>query len=105
MNMQKLMCSATKQVVHRIQSGILLGRAELAGFVGCKDTIAAFCLARLTCGGLTAAADAAVGAGHDLDKVEKLLAGLYLFNELVGIAQPVCNGDPERGVTGRDLEI
>ncbi len=43
--------------------------------------------------GLAAAADAAAGAGHDLDDVERLLAGLDLVEDRLGVLQAVGHGD------------
>ena len=37
--------------------------------------------------GLAAAVDASAGAGHDLDEVQVLAAGLELFHELAGLAE------------------
>ena len=43
--------------------------------------------------GLAAAADAAAGAGHDLDHVERLLAGLDLVEDRLGVLQAVGHAD------------
>ena len=43
--------------------------------------------------GLAAAADAAAGAGHDLDHVERLLAGLDLVEQHLGVGQAVGHAD------------
>ena len=51
--------------------------------------------------GLTSAADATAGAGHDLDGVELFLAFAHSFEEFAGVGQTVGNAD----VDGRTVEV
>ena len=103
-DMQKLVSSATQQVVYSVKCGVLLGRAQSAVLICYEHSLIAELFLLEAGFGLTASADAAAGAGHDLDKVEELFAAFDLFDELVGIAEAACNGYLQSEVTGLDLE-
>ena len=105
MDVQQLVGAALHElVVDVVQSRVLLRDLELEAVVFLEDGLEALCLARIGCGRLTAAADAAVRAGHDLDEVEELFPALDLGDELIGIAETVRNRNAERGVAGGDFE-
>ena len=104
MNVEQIVSSAAQQTVNDLQRGVLLGRTQLAVLVGNEQTLVANVLLRTAGSRLTAAADAAAGAGHDLDKVEEFLSAFNLLNELVGIAQTAHDRDLERELARRDLE-
>ena len=54
--------------------------------------------------GLAAAADAAAGAGHDLDEVVAGLAGLDPLDHLAGVAQAVGHGDLDASTPSRNFQ-
>ena len=68
------------------------------------DGLHTLSLAGIGGGRLSAAADAAVRTGHDLDEVEVLFAALDLFDQLVGIAEAVGHGDLQGQITGGHAE-
>ena len=104
-DVQQLVGAALEQIVVDIaQIGVLLRDAQRARLVRLEDGLGALGLALVAGGGLTAAADAAVRAGHDLDEVELLLAGLDLGDELISIGQAIRHRDADGQVAGRDGE-
>ena len=69
------------------------GNAALAGLVGVFHQVL----------GLSAAADAAAGAGHDLHKVVLLAAFLHPLKESAGIGGAVNHRHPQRQIADFDL--
>ncbi len=104
MDVQQLVSASAKQLVNAVKCRILLGGTQSAVLVGNEDAIVSHGLFALAGGGLTAAADTAVGAGHDLHKVEELLAALDLLDELIGVAETVCHGDLQSEISCGDLK-
>lgn len=103
-NVQKLMRSASKQLVYSVKRRILLTGTQVAFFVCGEKTVVALCLACVAGRGLTAAADAAVGTGHYLDEVEEFLSAFDLCDESVCICKTVYNSNAKRNITGSNLE-
>ena len=91
-------------VIDVLQIRVLLRDTQLAALVRLEDGIETLSLSGIACGGLSAATDAAVGAGHDFDEVKVLFAGLDLLDQLVGIAQTVGHADAQLQIACGDLK-
>ena len=104
-DVQQLMGAALEQIVVDVaQRRVLLRDLELAGVVGLEDSLETLGLAGVGSRGLSAAADAAVGAGHDLDEVKLLLAAFNLLDQLVRVAEAVGYRNAELQLARRDGE-
>ena len=105
MNVEQIVCATLEEIIIDISEGrVLLRDLVLAGIVCFEDCLEALCLAGIAGGRLSAAADAAVGAGHDFNEVKVLFSALDLLDQLVGIAEAVGNCDAKVEVTGGNLE-
>ena len=83
---------------------ILLGAADAQLAIGLVQALAALLLILNGGKGLTAAADAAARAGHDLDEI-KMLAVLHALDDLLGIAQAAGHGDVQHGLAIGNLQL
>ena len=104
MNVEQFMNLVTEKLVYTVECGVLLGGAELAGFVSIEQTDVAFCLAVVAALRLTAAADTTVGAGHNFDEVEELFALLDLLNEFVSVAETIYNSNLQSEIACGNLK-
>ena len=105
MNVEQIVRATLEEIIIDISEGrVLLRDLVLAGIVCFEDSLEALCLAGIAGGRLSAAADAAVGAGHDFDEVKVLFSALDLLDQLVGIAEAVGHCDAKVEVTGGNLE-
>ena len=104
MDVQQLVRPLAEHLVDAVESRVEIGGAQVTFLVGCKQTVVAFRFAAVAGGGLTAAADAAVGTRHDLDKVVLHLAAFKLLDEPVGIGKTVCDRNAEGEIARRDLK-
>ena len=93
-------------IIERLDVGVVVGAAfDFALVLGVESLHALFeqgCVAVEE--GLTAAVDAAAGAGHDLDRLETVLVSSDHLEDLAGVAQSGADGDVD-GFSGSDLDL
>ena len=102
--MEQFVYLVAEELVNAVECGVLLGGAELAGFVCVEEADITLCLAVIAALGLTAAADTTVGASHNLDEVEELFALFDLLDELISIAETVCNSNLQSEIACGNLK-
>ena len=99
--MVRLLASGLAQVsgVELLDGGVLVGFADGVGHIRIVQNLGAQRadvrgVAHVTgLLGLSAAVDTAAGTSHDLDKVVVGLAGFYLFQQFLGVAEAGGNRD------------
>ena len=103
-DVQQFMLTSVKQIVNVLQFCVLIAVLQCILVVCIEDTGEALCLACICSRRLSAAADAAVGAGHDFHEVELLFLIADLRNQFIGIAEAVCNCNTDGQITCSDFE-
>lgn len=81
--------------VERIEDRVRLRGLDERAAVGFVQTLGAGVLLRGQSARLARAADAAAGAGHDLDEVKMLLSGFHLCDQAFGVGKAVDHADAD----------
>ena len=104
-DMEQIVGTALEELIIDVsESRVLLRDLEFALFILFEDSLDTLFLAGVAGRRLSAAADAAVRAGHDFDEVKVLFSALDLRDQLVGIAEAVGHCDAKGKITGGNLE-